>query len=112
VSLYEYKATLLAVVDGDTIDVDIDLGLDVHIRGRVRLNGCDAPEKRTPEGMAALTFTRAWLATAAQPFIIRTHKREKFGRYLADVLDEERDLVADLIAAGHAKPWDGQGPKP
>ena len=46
--VYNYKCTLVKVVDGDTIDVDIDLGFDVWLRNqRVRLHGIDTPESRT-----------------------------------------------------------------
>ena len=46
--MYEYKATLLKVVDGDTVDVDIDLGFGVCLRNqRVRIKGIDTPESRT-----------------------------------------------------------------
>ena len=46
--MYHYKAKLVRVIDGDTIDVDIDLGFDVWLkRQRVRLAGIDAPESRT-----------------------------------------------------------------
>ena len=46
--MYQYKAVLVRVIDGDTIDVDIDLGFDVWLKKqRVRLAGIDAPESRT-----------------------------------------------------------------
>ena len=46
--MYEYKATIIKVVDGDTVDVDIDLGFDVWLRNqRIRLFGIDCPESRT-----------------------------------------------------------------
>jgi micrococcal nuclease len=46
--MYHYKAKLVRVIDGDTIDVDIDLGFDVWLkRQRIRLAGIDAPESRT-----------------------------------------------------------------
>ena len=46
--MYEYKAKLLKVIDGDTVDVDIDLGFGVWLRNeRVRIMGIDTPESRT-----------------------------------------------------------------
>jgi endonuclease YncB( thermonuclease family) len=61
--VYNYKCTLVKVVDGDTIDVDIDLGFDVWLRNqRVRLHGIDTPESRTRNkaekvlGLAAKEF--------------------------------------------------------
>ena len=46
-TLYHYKAKLVRVIDGDTVDVMIDLGFDVWIKKRLRLYGIDAPETRT-----------------------------------------------------------------
>ena len=45
--MYEYKAKLVRVVDGDTIDCEIDLGFDITVRQRVRFAGINAPESRT-----------------------------------------------------------------
>ena len=45
--MFEYQAQIIRVVDGDTIDVLIDLGFDMHVKERVRLAGVDTPESRT-----------------------------------------------------------------
>ena len=46
--MYEYKATVIKVIDGDTVDVDLDLGFDVMLKKeRVRIMGIDTPESRT-----------------------------------------------------------------
>ena len=45
--MYTYRAKLIRVIDGDTIDAIIDLGFDVWVKKRIRLNGIDAPETRT-----------------------------------------------------------------
>ncbi|HET9658269.1 MAG TPA: thermonuclease family protein [Kineosporiaceae bacterium] len=111
---FEYTATLAGVVDGDTVDLTIDLGFRLSFRDRFRLAGCNAPEKRTPEGKAAALFVRDWFADR-HLLQVRTLKdsREKYGRWLATIIGPDgADLVTDLIAAGHAVPWDGQGPRP
>lgn len=121
--MYEYRALVLAVVDADTLRLEVDLGLDIRHRLTVRLAGVDAPELATDAGKAALQFTRSWLAAHALvpgvhatenafELIVRTHKdkREKYGRYLADVFAGEHCLNLDLVNAGHARPYDG-GPR-
>jgi len=97
--LYWYRARLLRVVDGDTLDLEIDLGLKIFVRERIRLFGIDTPEifgikKESEEyqrGMAAKEFVEELLKDKA--IWIKTYKDKtgKFGRYLADVhiQDEE-----------------------
>jgi len=81
--MYEYKAKLVSVVDGDTVRVDVDLGLNIHTYLTLRLAGINAPELGTPEGVAAKAYLVA--ATGDGSLVIRTVKdrREKYGRYLA-----------------------------
>lgn len=112
--MYEYQGTVVNVVDGDTLDLNIDLGLETHRIIRVRLNGIDCPELKTDEGKAAKAFTERWLAPlgAALPiFIVRTYKdkTEKYGRYLADVEHPPTGslLNDDLVTNGHAVPYFG-----
>lgn len=94
---FEYKATVLRVVDGDTIDLDIDLGFSVHLKERVRLLGVDTPEtygvrKDSEEykaGMLAKTKVEEKLMPITQNdyVIVETErdKKGKYGRYLARV---------------------------
>lgn len=112
-SLYQYQAKVLRVVDADTLWLDVSLGLDTYHRLTVRLAGLNAPEKRTPEGVAATAFTEGWVTEHALPdgwLYLRTikDKREKYGRYLAVIYPGAVDpiygasLNAALIASGHA----------
>jgi micrococcal nuclease len=103
--MYEYNATLIRVVDGDTYWLDIDLGLDIHARFSCRLNGVNCPENSTEAGQEAT----AWVQQVLPPkFPIRTIKdrKEKYGRYLVDVYPQgydEPSLAERLIAMGHAE---------
>jgi micrococcal nuclease len=120
--IYIYKASLIRVVDGDTVDLIIDLGFDTSRHERFRLYGIDAPEMRTKEGKEA----KAWLMSVLQPlgFIyVQTlqhktkAKRDKYGRFLAVLYSDLGDLRANLppktlcvesinarmIVRGHAK---------
>lgn len=114
-------AVVTEVVDGDTLKVRADVGLDVHVDVVVRLLGCNAAEHGTPAGDAASAFTRAWVAVSdgwrVGLVTVKTKRgsdqREKYGRLLAAIVRPDgRDLVTDLIAVGHAVPWDGTGTRP
>jgi len=114
--MYEYKATPLKVIDGDTIDLLIDLGFSVHVKERVRLWGIDTPETRTRDkkekkaGLAAKKYVLDWIAKHPS-FTIRTHKdgRGKFGRMLAEIFEDGKTLSLndDMVALGYAKPYFG-----
>ncbi|MFV0378959.1 MAG: thermonuclease family protein [Mangrovibacterium sp.] len=130
--MYQYQAEIVKVVDGDTYEVDIDLGLSVWVRGeRLRLYGVNTPEvygvkKDSTEylsGKAASDFAKS-LVRKGDLVIVETLKdeKEKFGRYLAviyirvnpDVLEGLENIrsVGDfycfndlLIAKGLAQPY-------
>lgn len=101
---------MIRVVDGDTIDLDVDLGLFVHIVTRVRVLGVDTPERFTPTGREATAFTNEWFTTHrhADALVVRTvlDRTEKYGRYLATITcPNDRSSLADaLVRAGHVKP--------
>jgi micrococcal nuclease len=116
---FTYRAQLERVVDGDTLHVRCDLGLRLTYAMDVRLRGCNADEKTTPSGQAAITFAISWLANNADAdgwLTVTTHRNpeDPYGRWMADVtnLDGSKSLAVDLIAAGLAVVWDGKGPKP
>jgi len=123
--MYEYKARVLRVVDGDTVDLDIDLGCSVHVHERCRLYGINAPEthgvkKDSDEyrkGMEATEFLRNMIE--GKEILIRTHKdkRGKYGRYLVEIFayavtDDGFGPIfpsvnAEMVEAGHAAPYFG-----
>ncbi|MFF4543631.1 thermonuclease family protein [Streptomyces sp. NPDC001406] len=108
-----YPATLVHVVDGDTLDLDIDLGFTIRTRQRVRLVGLNTPEKNTDEGKAAKAWVTDWLAQHGPGLVVETHRREKYGRWLATITSPDGAcLNTDLIDTGHAAPYDGHGPRP
>ena len=115
--MYEYQATMTRVIDGDTIEVVIDLGFHVAVREVVRLAGINCPERDTDAGKAATRAVEEWFANEGSRCVIKTRKaegeQEKYGRYLAAVVSRHgADLVADLVAAGHAVRWTGRGARP
>lgn len=114
-NLYNYKATLKRVIDGDTIEVNIDLGFDVSINTIIRIKGVDAPETRTKR----LIEKEAGLHVAKQleeflgdnVLYLKTYKNDKYGRYLADVFvfvyDEIYSVAEEFIAYGRYHVYDG-----
>lgn len=93
---------MIRIVDGDTLHLSVDLGFDIKRRDTFRLYGLNAPEMSTPEGVAA----KAWLEQKLTEgvLIITTHKdrREKYGRYLATLWIDQRNVNEAMIADGHA----------
>lgn len=100
---YEYNAIVVSVVDGDTVDLIVDLGFDVRMGMRVRLYGINAPEIRAIGGPAAKAFLETMIKPL-QAVEIATHKdrREKYGRYLATVLHDGTSVNALMVLNGHA----------
>ena len=116
--MYEYRTKVVRVVDGDTVDVDIDLGFGVWLRkARVRLYGVDTPESRTRDkeekkyGLAAKAFLKKSLGTNP---ILKTTKdgKGKFGRILGEFLVEHPEATINinelLIDNHHAVRYMGQ----
>lgn len=109
---YVRNAEVIRVVDGDTLDVLIDLGCNVHRLERVRLFGINAPEIRgeqAAEGRKATLWLTQKLAECNSLVVVQTIRdvREKYGRYLARIYEPGSDcsLNEQMIAAGHAKPF-------
>jgi micrococcal nuclease len=111
VTTYRVPATVLRVVDGDTVEVLLDLGWRVHLREVIRLYGIDTPETRgpkvSPEGKKAAGFTQSWIkeATSLEVESLSFDSRlDKFGRTLARIYrnGEAESLNGALIRSGHA----------
>lgn len=84
--MYEYTAKVIKVVDGDTIDVEVDLGFDITLKLRLRLLGIDAPERYTTEGKTVTKRVEELLPVGTVVRIVTVKDRkEKYGRYLAEV---------------------------
>jgi micrococcal nuclease len=113
-----YVKKVIKVVDGDTIDVDIDLGFDISFTSRVRLAGIDTPESRTKDlaekalGLEAKAYLKHAI-DSAKTVVIKTEKMnstEKFGRILGWVyLDGDTESINDkMINDGHAWGYMGE----
>ena len=105
------------VVDGDTIDADIDLGFDISLTKRIRLAGIDTPESRTRDlkekelGIDAKNWLKHQLEDAFD-VVIRTEKpdsTEKYGRIIGHLFinGQDESLNNQMITEGYALPYDG-----
>ena len=111
--MYTYEATVRRWVDGDTVDVDIDLGFGIIFHNqRLRLYGIDAYESRTRDldekekGLAATAFVNE-MAPVGSKITIVTYKTGKYGRILAEVfLDDYTNLNMLLTEKGHAERYE------
>jgi micrococcal nuclease len=119
--MYEYRCKVIKVIDGDTVDVDIDLGFDIIIKGeRVRIMGIDTPESRTRDkvekkfGLASKARLKELIGGKSGP-ILKTQinrkgedMRGKFGRILGDFVTDDGRLVTEiLVEEGHAVAYFG-----
>ena len=117
--MYEYKVNILKVVDGDTVDVDIDLGFGVWLRNeRVRIVGIDCPESRTSDriekvfGEAAKQRVTSLLSSEAtlisQISKMGENMKGKFGRILGDFKTINDQVISTtLMEEGHAVAYNG-----
>lgn len=105
---FSYAATVEKVVDGDTLDVSLDLGFKTFRQERLRLLGLNAPEMSTSAGKAVKLWVIRWLIEHSRDGWVQIHTRkavdqEKYGRYLAEIVAADGAcLNDDLISAGKA----------
>ena len=122
VSVYEYSCKIVRVVDGDTVDVDIDLGFGVWMHNeRVRLHGIDTPESRTRDleekkfGLLAKDQVKHFLPEGSiQTLVTVKDKVGKFGRILGKFKIKDHQYPTPttinewMIRHHHAAPYFGQ----
>lgn len=125
--MYEYTATVIKVVDGDTVHAMVDVGFSIRVGMSLRLLGINSPELSTPEGKVARTALELLLhfepgLGMAPLTVIRTErdKTEKYGRFLAtlwrgsdgtwighEFVPTGSSLNQLMVDGGHAVPYDG-----
>ena len=117
--MYTYNAKVIRILDGDTVEAEIDLGFGISIKKIVRLNGIDTPEKTSKilsvHELALKAKTRTAAALENKNVILKTKldKDDKYGRVLAYVYESQSELISDqsfnlkLIQEGLAVPYGG-----
>lgn len=111
--LYNYSATIVRVVDGDTCDALIDLGFKISFKIRLRMLGINTPEtygvKRTSDEYKAGLISKNWLKAKIfkKKVIIQTNKdkKGKYGRYLATIFLNGENINQEMLDRGLAKPY-------
>ena len=118
--MYEYRCKIVKIIDGDTVDVDIDLGFGVWMhKERIRLYGIDTPESRTRDldekkyGLIAKSWIEKFMPVGStQTLITQKDKSGKFGRILGKfrVNDGSYDIILNdwMITNHHAVAYYGQ----
>ena len=112
--MYEYHVKKICrIIDGDTVDVDIDLGFSLTKKERIRLAGIDTPETRTKDyeekklGVAAKEYL-AMRMEACENLIVKTEKDGKYGRMLGWLFDDDnRSINRDMLDLGYAWTYGG-----
>jgi micrococcal nuclease len=115
--MYEYMAKVTRVIDGDTVDVDIDLGFRVWVHNRLRLYGIDTPETRTRDleekeaGLHAKEVLEELLAQSGNWVRLVSHGLDKYGRSLATIYVQtnadsyDTNVNSYLLKEGLAEPY-------
>ena len=114
--MYTYKAKLDRVIDGDTVDSNIDLGFDISVHKRIRLAGIDSPESRTRDleekqrGLASKERLINLLKDGE--FTLESKEVGKYGRVLGVLLIDDLNINKTLVEEGYAvEYWGGKKKK-
>lgn len=103
--MYTYKATVFNVVDGDTVDVNIDLGFKIYTKQRIRLARIDTPERGQPGFAEAGDRLRELIMDKEVTLV--AYKASKWGYFLGDISIGSEDINQRMIDEGLAKPYTG-----
>ena len=115
--MYEYKVKITKIIDGDTVDADVDLGFNHYKKDRIRLMGLDTPESRTSNkqekvlGLASKARLKQVIGDNKGDIVLRTSKegKGKFGRILGTLIVGSAgvDINALMVNEGHARAYYG-----
>lgn len=113
--MYTYQITKVRrVIDGDTIDVTVDLGFNIFHNITVRLLGINAPETRTKDlgekvkGLEAKDFLRIYMDDNRDSFMtLESSNLDSFGRSIGIIFVDGENLSGLMLREGHAVPYEG-----
>lgn len=100
---FEY-ATIVNAVDGDTCDIELDLGFTVRVKTRFRLMHVNAPEVGKPGAAEATAFLKTFVG---KDVVVTSMKTDKYGRYLADLVYGDLNISAEMLRLKLAVPYEG-----
>jgi endonuclease YncB( thermonuclease family) len=99
--MYQYKAKINRVVDGDTVNLTIDLGFRLTYTANCRLAGINAPEMNTAEGKASKEWLSGYLVTDL-PFDITSTGLDKYGRPIVELFFNKMSINQKMVEEGYA----------
>lgn len=92
--MYTYKGKIIKIIDGDTIDVEFDVGFHLKATHRCRLYGIDTPEKKEENWAKAKECLTKITNECGPDFIFKTYKSDSFGRWLIEIFTTEKDPIS------------------
>ena len=101
--MYKYSATVIKVVDGDTVDLNLDLGFKLRFQLRGRLTGINAPEGKQTE---AADWLHQQLPIGKIVTVETKKTQEKYGRWLVTIFLDDKNLNLELLEKGLAFPYE------
>ena len=113
--MYEYKCTVLRILDGDTLDVDVDLGFSVALKKqRIRMYGIDTPESRTRDkeekvrGLLSKEFLKQFCPVGSEIRLL-SHGKGKYGRILGEIFTHKGmiSINQQMCEEGYAVEYTG-----
>lgn len=103
-----FHVEVVRVIDGDTVELHIDMGNNTFWRDTFRLMGINAPDKNKTDKAAADAATAFLVDTLKEEGLsVRTHGKDKYGRRLGTFITVNGNVNLRMIEAGHAVPYDG-----
>ena len=102
-NMYNYNAYCTNVVDGDTVDLEIDAGFKLFTEQRIRLLGVNTPERGQIGYKDATDFLKHLILN--KDVVVETHNSDAFGRYLAEIYVDGVHVNEQLLLLGYAVPY-------
>lgn len=104
--MYTYRAEVMRVIDGDTVELEVDCGFRLKFRDRFRLASINAPEKDASSTNYLIQLLSNPDSGSYNTFTIQTTKPDKYGRWLVTILSADGSSINQkMIDAGHAIPY-------
>lgn len=95
--MYEYQATILRTIDGDTYECDVDLGFHIHVQEKFRLARINAPELSTTDGKNVKAYVMDLLTQHGSTVTLKVSHQDKYGRWLAELILRDGTNLNDYL---------------
>lgn len=98
--MYEYQGRIVKYRDGDTVEIDLDLGFKVHLTIPLRLARIDTPEVRTQPSLAKVATDKLKELTENQLVTVQSKGKDRYGRYIAELFVEGKNINDQMMGFG------------